>query len=76
MNHDPGLHELRRRRNATARIAEECGISHAAVAQWRHVPMNRLAAVRRVAVEFGVDPDCIKPAPAAASQRAAPRVSA
>ena len=38
----------------TAKIGQECGITHAAVSQWKVIPAKHVAAVARVT---GIDVD-------------------
>lgn len=55
---DPILHEILMRRGAVTKLAEACGISKAAVSQWRHVPHWH---VETVAAALGMDPAQIRP---------------
>jgi pyruvate kinase len=44
---DPVLDELLSRRGAVTKIAFACGISTAAVSQWRHVPRGHVETVAK-----------------------------
>lgn len=57
---DPILSEILSRRGATKRIAEACGVTHAAVSQWRMVPPRHVNTVAEIA---GVPPEVLRAAP-------------
>ena len=54
----PILTEYLSRRGATKRLAEACGVTHAAVSQWRAVPERHILTVAKV---IGTTPEELVP---------------
>lgn len=46
------LNEILSRRGGGKAIAEACGVSHAAVSQWKKVPQKHVAAFNRVVADM------------------------
>ena len=55
---DAPLETLLSRRNAVRDIAAACGVTTAAVSQWRRVPRKHIEAVAQV---MDVQPDALRP---------------
>jgi DNA-binding transcriptional regulator YdaS (Cro superfamily) len=55
-----GIHEYLQKRGATAQLARELGVTHAAVRQWMssRVPAERVVEVERAT---GIDRELIRP---------------